>query len=356
MPRIDRFDGLRAVLVLAVMAHHVEASFKGSTAPVFKAGWLPVDGFFVLSGFLIASVLLREWSNTGALDIGRFLFRRLARLYPALLVVLVAIGGIAVRVDSRSFGATWPSLVSSASYLHNFNYLRISPLLTEVGPFWSLSIEVQFYVGFVLLASVLLASGASRPIWVGIVVAVAVTSATVRARLGVGHYPESYLGTSARLDSLMWGVLVALAFQWGWLVRVSIRLLRVVGPVAIAVLVWMYVSLHAFDVRTYDWGISVAGVASALLVMWLVRDDRSWCAGALAWRPLVAVGRRSYSAYLWHQAVFLFLARHTASGPWSRPIVGFVVTFALADLTYRFVERPGVAWSRQFARPPVAVV
>src|SRR5262245_16922086 len=94
-PRLDHFDGLRAVLVLAVIAHHMDATFKGWVQPVFKAGWLPVDGFFVLSGFLIMTALLREHRDRGTIDVPRYQFRRLARVYPALLVVLASVGVVA---------------------------------------------------------------------------------------------------------------------------------------------------------------------------------------------------------------------------------------------------------------------
>src|SRR6266508_4036471 len=149
------FDGLRAILVMGVMAHHVEWTL-GDTTPIFEAGWLPVDGFFVLSGFLITTLLLREFDGTGSLDLARFYARRMARLYPALLVVLAAIGIVAVAVDDHPYSDVWPSLASAASLGHNFNYRSVSPLLTEVGPFWSLDIEFQFYVVFPLVALVLL--------------------------------------------------------------------------------------------------------------------------------------------------------------------------------------------------------
>jgi len=333
------FDGLRAILVMGVMAHHVEWTL-GDTTPIFEAGWLPVDGFFVLSGFLIANALLRQYEREGEIDIAGFLARRLARIYPALLVVLGAIGVVAVVADDRPITHVWPSLASAASIGHNYNYSTISPLLTEVGPLWSLSIELQFYVVFPLVAFGLLARRTPRRRWVGIVVAVIVVSASWRGLLGVERFPDSYLWTQVRLDSLMWGVLIALALQWRWLDAVRPATARVLGALSIVTLISLYLTMGGFDDATYDWGITAAGVASAGLVGFLVVAPRSWCATALSWRPLVALGRRSYSAYLWHQAVFLFLMRHTATGPWTRPVVGFIVTFALADLTYRFVEQP----------------
>lgn len=180
------FDGLRAILVLGVMAHHMEATFKGWVRPVFKAGWLPVDGFFVLSGFLITTALLREQAANGTIDVARYRVRRLARVYPALLVVLVvlaAIAGVAVTVDDRPFGDVLPSLASAASWGHSFDYRSVTPLLTEVGPFWSLSIELQFYVVFPVVAVGLLAVRAPRWLWFALLFTLITASATGRALL-----------------------------------------------------------------------------------------------------------------------------------------------------------------------------
>lgn len=346
---------------MGVMAHHVEWVL-GDTTPIFEAGWLPVDGFFVLSGFLIASALLREFAARSTIDIAGFLARRLARLYPALLVVLGAIALVALLADDRPFDTVWPSLASAASLGHNFNYRGVSPLLTEVGPFWSLGIEFQFYIVFPVVALGLLAARASRRIWVIVLLAVIVTSATWRAALGVERFPDSYMWTHVRLDSITWGVLIALAMHWGRLECVPARVVRLAAAVSAVVLVWIYLNLGGFDPRTYDWGITAAGIASAGIVSALLLLPGSAMARALSWRPLVELGKRSYAAYLWHQTVFLFLLRHTAVGQRFRPggdrdpalgialaIVGCVVTFLLADLTYRFVEQPALTWSRRWS-------
>jgi peptidoglycan/LPS O-acetylase OafA/YrhL len=355
------FDGLRAILVMGVMAHHVEWDL-GDTTPIFEAGWLPVDGFFVLSGFLITTALFREFDARRTIDVAGFLARRLARLYPALLTVLAAIAVVALVADNRPFDDVWPSLASAASIGHNFNYRSVSPLLTEVGPFWSLGIEFQFYIAFPFVALALLTARASRGLWVAFLLAVIVVSATWRAVLGVERFPDSYMWTHVRLDSIMWGVVLALATQWGWLRRTPDRIARVAVAASIAILVWTYVNLGGFDPRTYDWGITAAGVASAGVVGGLLLLPKSTMARTLSWRPLVELGKRSYSAYLWHQTVFLFLVRHTSIGQRFRPngdrdwflgvalaVVGYVITFVLADLTYRFVEQPVLASSRRWS-------
>jgi peptidoglycan/LPS O-acetylase OafA/YrhL len=191
---------------------------------------------------------------------------------------------------------------------------------------------------------------------------VIVVSVTWRAALGVERFPDSYMWTHVRLDSITWGVLIALAMQWGWLSRITARTIWMVAAVSMAVLAWVYLNLGGFDARTYDWGITAAAVASAGVVTTLLVLPGSSMARTLSWPPLVELGKRSYSAYLWHQTVFLWLVRHTSIGQRFRPngdrdwalglgiaVVGFAITFVLADLTYRFVERPVLAWSRRWS-------
>lgn len=349
--RWNALDGLRTVLVTGVMVHHMEWAL-GRVDPTAEAGWLPVDGFFVLSGFLIATVLQRELDATATIRVGRFLARRVARLVPALLVVLVAVGAISVVVDRRPWARTWPSLVSAATYVHNLNYLYgwLTPLLTEVGPLWSLSVEFQFYV--LLPLALLGLHRAGTPRWLGAMVfaTVAVASAAARGRAGFAGYPESFLFTPLRLDSLMWGVLVAVG--WPVVVRVPAAVVRVAalgGGVALAAL---YVTASAYEDFTYRWGITAAGLASAAVVVGLLRQPTSGAGRLLATAPLVALGRRSYSAYLWHQPLFLLLARHTGLAGGAMFATGFAATWLAADVTYRAVERPTIAWAaRRWRRP-----
>ncbi|CAN5715453.1 hypothetical protein BH24ACT5_BH24ACT5_03660 [soil metagenome] len=355
--RWDSFDGLRAVLVMTVMIHHAEALFKGWSRPVVEAGWLPVDGFFVLSGFLIVDVLLRRTDRDGTFDIRAFLLRRLARLYPALLVVLGAIAVVATTLDHRPWRGVWPSLVSAASYVHNFSNGRVSPLLTEVGPMWSLSVEFQFYVAIAIAlgAVVLVASpprSRARPLVVGTVFGIGLASAVGRARLGVQAFPRSYLTTPFRLDGLAAGVLLALAVRSGLVARTPRAAVTGAGIVALGALLAITFTMGVFDSITYTWGIAAGVVASTVVVAWLVRDPGSALARALSTPLLVALGRRSYAAYLWHQTVFLALFRHTDLGGWSVGITGFAITGVLADATYRVVERPVLSWTGRWATAP----
>lgn len=353
--RRDAFDGLRTVLVTGVMAHHLQWTL-GHTDPLAAAGWLPVDGFFVLSGYLIATNLLGELDAVGTIRYGRFLARRVARLYPALLVVLAAIGTGSVVVAERSWSATWPSLVSSASYLHNFTYLDgldvfgFGSMLVEVGPLWSLSIEFQFYAALPLVLGVLAMLRAPRWAWLAVIVVAGAASAWWRTRLGIDGFPRSYLFTPARVDSLMWGVALALLASAGTLARIPPRAWRAIGTVAAAGLVGLYLTASAYEPSTYRWGITVAGLAAASLVGALVADPASAGSRLLGARPLAALGRRSYSAYLWHQAVFLVLRDHAGLDGWRLAVTGFAASWALADVTYRGVERPVLVRSDRFWR------
>jgi len=337
--RVDALDGLRTVLVTGVMLHHLEWTI-GAAHPRFLAGWLPVDGFFVLSGYLIATNLLGELDATGSIAYGRFLWRRICRLYPALLVLLASVGLVSVLIDGRPFADTWPTLASAASYVHNLSYVRgwFEPLLPAAGPLWSLAIEFQFYVAVPLVLIGFARLRLPRAWWVIALAGVAVGSAAWRGTGGFGGFPRTYLFTPMRLDSLMCGVLIALAGRH--LARLPVAAVRVAAGAGTAGLVVMYLSLSAYEDATYRWGIAAAGLASAAVIVHLLGAPASVAARTLGRRPLAALGRRSYAAYLWHQLVFLLVRDHTDLPTWATVLAALVVTWVVADASYRFVEVP----------------
>ena len=147
----------------------------------------------------------------------------------------------------------------------------------------------------------------------------------------------------------MWGVLLALAVEWGWLQLVPRRLAQTVVVAACAVLVALYLNSGALDAGTYRWGIAVAGVASAALVGFLVIRPDGTLAAALRWSPLVAARPPLVLGIPVAPGRLHVPVPAHGRGPWARPLSGFAITFVLADLTYRFVERPTLAWARRRA-------
>jgi peptidoglycan/LPS O-acetylase OafA/YrhL len=165
---IDQLDGVRALAVVAVMTFHA-----------FLTGWgyLGVDVFFVLSGLLITSVLLGEWESRGRVDLGRFWHRRILRLYPALITMLVLCSLVGSRLSlDGSWREWWDSVFVSATYVANLAILIDgTQFLGSLGPVWSLGVEMQFYLVWPFVLVWLLGRGISRrTLAIGVAVAAAV--------------------------------------------------------------------------------------------------------------------------------------------------------------------------------------
>lgn len=351
--RIDGLDGIRALAITAVLVFHLNA-------PWLPGGFLGVDVFFVVSGFLITTLLVREHEREGRIAFGRFWLRRARRLLPALVLVVTISVLIARLVSSDllvhvgrqvagalTFSTNWVEVAAGTSYFD-----QTAPQLFM--NFWSLAVEEQFYLFWPLLTLLLvrLAPARSR---VGIAVGAAAVSSALMAAL---YLPDTdatrvYYGTDTHLVGLMLGA--ALAFAWadpGLAARVRPSALGLVGrlavPGAALVLLTLFVLLDESHAVTFRGGILVASLATAVLVAGVL--DRTG-AGPTAWQRVTSnglaqwVGVRSYSIYLWHWPVVLMVARDNPSAPgtaghlWTRAWC-VLVTLALADLTHRFVEIP----------------
>ncbi len=350
--RIDGLDGLRALAIIGVLVYHLNASW-------LPGGFLGVDVFFVVSGFLITTLLVREHRRTGRVALSSFWVRRARRLLPALaLCVLVSVlmarlvsQDLLVSIERQVLGAltfstNWVEITAGSSYFD-----QTAPQLFM--NFWSLAVEEQFYLLWPFVTIVLLAT-AGR-VRVGVAVVAGAVSALLMA---VQFVPGSdatrvYYGTDTHLIGLMAGA--ALAFAWAS-PRLSQQVLpsrwgrfgRYAVPLAAAVLLTEMFLLDEESTLTFRGGIALASVATAVLVMGVL-DRRS--GRPTAWQRLVGhpaatwVGARSYSIYLWHWPVILLVALDNPAAPgttsfWLTRLWCVVVTLALADLTFRLVERP----------------
>ncbi len=351
--RIEGLDGLRALAIVAVLVFHLNAAW-------LPGGFLGVDVFFVVSGFLITTLLVREHHEHGRIALRRFWVRRARRLLPALVVVVVGSvlvarlvsGDLLVHLGRQvagalTFSTNWVEVTAGSSYFD-----QTAPQLFL--NFWSLAVEEQFYLLWPLV-TLLLVRFASARTRVAVALGVAAASTALMALLFVpgADATRVYYGTDTHLMGLMTGA--ALAFAWA---SPSLRLRlapsswgsrgRYAVPAAAAVLMLLLFALDESRAATFRGGILLASVATGVLVLGLL-DRRS--SGPSAWQRLTGsrvagwVGVRSYSIYLWHWPVVLVVARDNPSAPGTSSHLltrawVVLVTLALADLTYRFVETP----------------
>ncbi|MGK2929499.1 MAG: acyltransferase family protein, partial [Acidimicrobiales bacterium] len=339
-------DGLRAVSVGAVIAYHLDLSWA-------TGGYLGVEVFFVVSGYLITLLALDEERRTGVIDRIAFWSRRARRLLPAVIVLVavvmawtaLVVGAEEVRrfrgdgLASLLYVQNWHAIVTDQPYFVNFG--RPPPLRH----LWSLAIEEQFYLLWPLfLPFALRRLGRARTVAITLVVGFA--SMLLMLSLADIAAPErAYYGTDTRAFGIMLGC--ALAFGWqpdrfrAEIGTAPRRTLGAVGLAAAAVLAWQFGGRSEFDPWTYPWGFALVDVCSALLIVTTTHPGSPLRSGAGS--PLLAaIGRRSYSLYLWHWPVFVF-TRPGVDWPLDGAaalVVRLALVFALAEASYRWIEQP----------------
>ena len=341
-------DGLRGVAVLLVFVFHAARSG-------LPGGFIGVDIFFVLSGYLITSILLTQYRRTGGIRVGEFYARRVRRLLPAVvLLVVVVVIREAIWGDVLAAGERLKDALATLFYVENWNliaqadeYFAESIAPSPLRHAWSLSIEEQFYLVWPwLLVGILWGVRKKLNRTAIVVVGVAGLSALAMALLfEPGLVTRAYYGTDARVQQpLIGAVLAFLAIRapaprsdgraWVW------------PAVAGAALLLLFLSAGwlAGDAAAYyrGWSTLVALLA-ALLILALERAPTGWMASALGWNPLKQLGRISYGFYLWHWPIILWLAVPAGLDFWERRainLVQFGLTLAIAAASFVLLESP----------------
>jgi peptidoglycan/LPS O-acetylase OafA/YrhL/O-antigen/teichoic acid export membrane protein len=341
---IPSLDGLRAVAVFAVMLSHFNGwSSLPRTGPlhlllaVVGQGGLGVSIFFVISGYLITTLLLNEQERSGAIDLGRFYLRRAWRIFPPYYVYLTVAALVAWLAHRGIPGMT---LLSAAGYVSNYYpYLWSHPESSGwyVGHTWSLSVEEQFYLAWPLLL-VMFKARQRIGICMG-AIGVAPLLRVLTVHLWPIYAPgmQWYRLFHTTMDALACGCLMALLMRHaGFRERVE----RLFHPAwLIAACAYLAASsallVHAPIWFTSLFGISIANGCISLLVLYVIVRPRSMAGRLLNWRAVRHVGAISYSLYLWQQ---LFL------GPFWTPNTVWNMAAALvcAEVSYRVVEMPSL--------------
>lgn len=355
-------DGLRAVAVLSVIAYHLDW-------PATPGGFLGVDVFFVLSGYLITSLLVTERDLHGTIAFAAFWARRARRLLPAALLLLVGVSIYTVTLapgvqapDLRGDGlaallyvANWHLIASEQSYFALFQ--QPSPLRHM----WSLAIEEQFYLLWPLLVGGTLALWRSRRALAAVCVVGAIASVLVMATTYDAVDPSrSYYGTDSRAHALLVGALLALVLH-RWRPGRSARTLEVAGVVALVGIGWAIARVGHRDAFFYHGGSLLFAGVVAVLIAAVVEPGRRPLQRLLCWAPLRRVGTISYGLYLWHWPVIVVMTPSRMGIDGLRlDAVRVVTTFAIAVASYVVVERPirhgGISNRRLMSFAPVAML
>jgi peptidoglycan/LPS O-acetylase OafA/YrhL len=347
---IPALDGVRALAVAAVLVYHGELGW-------FSGGFLGVDVFFVLSGYLITSVLLDAWRrNGGHLGLARFYMHRARRLLPALLVMITVTCSYVVAFLPDEASKLRGGVVASFGYVTNwylifhqqsyFSAIGRQPMLQHL---WSLAIEEQFYLLWPLLLGVALKFWQPSRVKLAVTIfAAAAVSALLMALLyrAGGDPSRVYYGTDTHSSGLLIGAGMAVLLP-PWQLRGKIgkrapMALDVIGLTGVLVLVWCFINISEFDSSLYRGGYLVFACVAALVVLVAVHPATTITGRLLGTSPMVWIGKRSYGIYLWHWPVFLV----TRPGV-DIPLTGIslftfrvAITVGLAAASYRFVEVP----------------
>jgi peptidoglycan/LPS O-acetylase OafA/YrhL len=360
-------DGVRAIAVTAVLLFHANPTW-------LPGGFLGVDVFFALSGFLISSLLLAELGETGAVRFGRFYLRRARRLLPALFLVLIATSVLAATIAQDAAARVREDVVAAFFYvtnwwyvLHDQSYFEATgrpPLLQHL---WSLAVEEQFYLVWPLLLFGLWKLGGVRGVRIGAAAGALLSTALmawIAVRNGMPDTADAsrvYFGTDTHAMTLLVGAVLATVWTPARIGQALTdrgrRVLSVVGFGSLLALVAIFWFVPPLSSALYRGGFLVVALASAGVVASSAVTGTAF-AGLLARQPLRWLGERSYGIYLWHWPIFMVLRPGVDLDADGLPVqaLRFALTFAAAELSYRFVEMPirrgalGRGWASWKAR------
>ncbi len=345
---ITGLDGLRAFAVLAVIAYHFGFSWA-------MGGFLGVDIFFVISGYLITSQILPLLGSDFNFSLKEFWIKRIRRLLPAAYVMIITIFTWVTLFNRKIITTVLKDGISSIIYASNwwfiFHKVSYFDSFGSPSPFknlWSLAIEEQFYIVWPIILIIGLKVFKKRTKFANIVFIGAVCSAMLMGILYMpGEDPSRvYYGTDTRAFELLIGGWLAMIFPMKRFLSQNTtvrkrKALNITSMITFTIFVLSVVFMNEYQTFLYRGGMFLFSLNSAILIA-CVCNPNSYLGNLLSWRPLRWIGKRSYGIYLWHYPIIVLSTPVYEIGNQTgwRVCEQLAITFIIAELSYRFIETP----------------
>ncbi|MGW7975451.1 acetyltransferase [Staphylococcus xylosus] len=339
-------DGLRAIAVIGIIIYHLNKQW-------LTGGFLGVDTFFVISGYLITSLLLFEYESTGIINLKQFWLRRIKRLIPAMLVLVMVITVASlifkpaeiVNIKQDAFAAifyvsNWWYIATDVNYFEHFAFMPLKHL-------WSLAIEEQFYIIFPIVFILLLLTikkyrNVTLVLW--IISLVSLLTMIIIGQAQTGH-SRVYFGTDTRLQTMLLGVIFAFVWPPFKLKKNPNYILRTIidsiGIIGIALLLMLFFKVNENSDWIYNGGFYLISGLTLFVIISAVHPS-GYFAKILGNPLFIYIGKRSYSLYLWHFPVISFIHSYYVDGqlPAYVYVIDIILTIVLAEMSYRYIETP----------------
>lgn len=350
LPYLPALDGLRAIAVILVFIYHLPF-----TSFYLPSGWLGVDVFFVLSGFLITSLLISEYHKSQTINLKNFYIRRFLRLLPALILLLIIVNIISLTQSTEIQQQTQLDSIFALTYTSNwyFAFNPSPPLYLQHT--WSLAIEEQYYLFWALIVAVMLAKemGVKRLM----ILAIAVALASFIWRLFLifpleASHERIYFGLDTRLDGLLLGSALGCFVHTYWYQRIQTKIKDGVNNyLAIASLVALPL-MARYGAKTliseFIIIIPLVNMITLYLILYLIAQPKNRLIAILENPILVRIGKLSYGIYLYHIVIIRIFGGMLEIPQDLKFIIVFILTIILAEISFRLVESPILRLKHRF--------
>ena len=350
---LPSIDSLRAIAVIAVIIYHIDANY-------LPGGFLGVDLFFVLSGYLISSLIIKEYKSTGTVNLYNFYVRRARRLLPAVyfmitvvLIIITLFNGVLLK---KSYLDALFGYIYSSNWWYIFHKLDYFDSFGSQSPFkhlWSLAIEEQFYMFFPLIFLIFNRKSKSNNSnsklnknFIYVVLSLILVSLIAHILLfDINNINRIYFGTDTRAFSLLVGVVGAILYPMDRLSERTTKkdnmIYSIVSLVSILVLIGIMINTSEYNTWLYRGGFLLVAIIGLIIIISSGRQY-TFMSKLLSFKPFVFIGKISYSLYLWH---FPILVVTTPVSEIGNPNLFYVtlriiLIFLVATVSYMFVETP----------------